>query len=108
MAFAGWTTETIKSYSGPTPSVVSGLAENVRPKLASTYTICESGTAGPSASGDGRNRQPGYVALAVASEKGTFTREVETGCSEREENMVLFAVAGLELLRDVVKGEAKL
>lgn len=59
---AGWTPENTASYSGPTPEVVAGMAENVRAKLGSTYCICESGTAGPGASGEGRNRQP-YVSF---------------------------------------------
>jgi len=50
-----------------------------------------------------------YVALAVDSEKGCFTREVETGLGgDREANMVRFAKEGLVLLRDVIKGDAKL
>lgn len=50
-----------------------------------------------------------YVALAVATEQGTYTREVETGCGgEREKNMVAFAAEALKLLRDVMKGDAKL
>jgi len=70
--------------------------------------VGESGTAGPTG-GSTRERTPGYVALAVSTEKGTFTREVETGLGgDREANMVAFAVAGLELVRDVIKGEAKL
>jgi hypothetical protein len=45
------------------------------------------------------------VALAVAREAGeTVTKEVETGSSEREGNMVAFAVEGLKLLRDVLQG----
>jgi hypothetical protein len=45
------------------------------------------------------------VALAVARDDGeTVTREVETGSSEREANMVAFAVEGLKLVRDVIKG----
>lgn len=49
------------------------------------------------------------MALAVASEKGTTTREVETGLgTDREANMVQFAVEGLKLVRDVIKGEGKL
>jgi hypothetical protein len=36
------------------------------------------------------------------------TREVETGSSEREANMLRFAVEGLKMVRDVVKGEEKL
>jgi hypothetical protein len=49
------------------------------------------------------------VALAVAREGGeTVTREVETGSSDREANMVAFAVEGLRLVRDIIKGEGKL
>ena len=57
IAFAGWTQESIKNYKGPTPEIVAGLAENVRGKLGSTYTICESGTAGPTG-GSTKNRTP--------------------------------------------------
>ncbi|KAH8635397.1 hypothetical protein IG631_10798 [Alternaria alternata] len=97
-------TDTIKSYSGPTPTIVSGLAEHTRKTLGSTYTVSESGTAGPTG-GTTKNRTPGYVALAVARETGeTVTKEVETGSSEREGNMVAFAVEGLKLLRDVLQG----
>jgi len=51
----------------------------------------------------------GYVALAVSSDKGTFTREVETGLGkDRIANMTQFAIEALILLRDVIKGDAKL
>ncbi|KFY97957.1 hypothetical protein V498_01785 [Pseudogymnoascus sp. VKM F-4517 (FW-2822)] len=104
LTVSGWTEEDTKSYSGPTLGVVSKLAENVRPKLDSTYTVCESGTAGPTG-GTTRNRTPGYVALAVATPEGTFTREVDTGSADRAENMVNFAMEALKLLIDVIKGE---
>lgn len=107
IAYAGWTEAYLKDYKGPTPDIVSGLAEHTRKTLGSTYTVSESGTAGPTG-GTTRNRTPGYVALAVTSEKGTVTREAETGSSDREENMVRFAVEGLTLVRDVIKGEGKL
>lgn len=106
------------SYTGPTPSIVQELAETTRANLAQadettgkgegpTYVVSESGTAGPTG-GEGRNRQPGYVALAVAGPGGTVTREVETGVGGRQENMVAFAGAALGLLRDVVKGGVNL
>lgn len=41
----------------------------------------------------------------MSSDKGTVTREVETGSKERESNMVRFAVEGLTLVRDAIKGE---
>ncbi|PQE20237.1 competence damage-inducible protein [Rutstroemia sp. NJR-2017a BBW] len=79
---AGWTPSTIQSYRGPTPQVVEGLAVNIREKLGT---------------------------LAVATEKGCFTKEVETGLGgDREANMVAFAVEALGFLREVVRGEGKL
>jgi hypothetical protein len=45
------------------------------------------------------------VALAVCSENGVKTREVETGSQDREGNMVRFAVEGLRLVRDVIQGQ---
>ena len=41
IALAGWAQANIDNYNGPTPEVVSGLAENVRKKLGSTYCVCE-------------------------------------------------------------------
>ncbi|CAD6578151.1 MAG: hypothetical protein ASARMPRED_008554 [Alectoria sarmentosa] len=108
IAFAGWTQDNMKAYKGPTEDVVKGLAENVRETLGATYCVCESGTAGPTG-GNTRNRTPGYVALAVATQQGTSTKEADTGLGgDRKGNMVAFAVEGLKLLRDVIKGNAKL
>ncbi|KAJ4352825.1 hypothetical protein N0V95_003933 [Ascochyta clinopodiicola] len=104
-AFVGWTDADTQAYKGPTPDIVTKLADNTRKVLGSTYTVSESGTAGPTG-GKTRNRTPGYVALAVSKEGGTVTREVESGTAEREVNMVRFAVEGLKLLRDVIKGDA--
>lgn len=57
IAFAGWTQSHIDSYQGPTPDIVAGLAQHVRNTLQSTYTVAESGTAGPTG-GATRNRTP--------------------------------------------------
>ncbi|KAL1634797.1 hypothetical protein SLS58_010540 [Diplodia intermedia] len=108
IAYAGWTEENLKNYAGPTPEIVQGIAQHVRGTLDTTWTVCESGTAGPTG-GETKNRTPGYVALAVSSAAGTATREVETGLGgDREANMQKFAVEGLTLLRDVIKGDVKL
>lgn len=104
-AFIGWTDADTASYKGPTPAIVTKLADNTRRVLGSTYAVSESGTAGPTG-GNTRNRTPGYVALAVSREAGTVTREVETGSKEREGNMVRFAVEALTLVRDAIKGTA--
>ena len=57
IAYAGWTQENLKDYQGPTPSIVAGIAAHVRQTLDSTYTLCESGTAGPTG-GSTKNRTP--------------------------------------------------
>lgn len=103
IAFAGWTEETIKDYKGPTPEIVSGIAKNVVAKLNADYCICESGTAGPTG-GTTRNRTPGYCALAMSdARQETVTREIETGSSERTDNMVAFATAAIKLAVEVVR-----
>ncbi|EAU29820.1 predicted protein [Aspergillus terreus NIH2624] len=107
LAYAGWTPAHLEGYNGPTPTIVAGLADHVRQTLGSTYTVSESGTAGPTG-GTTRNRTPGYVAVAVSTAHGTYTREVETGSSDREKNMVAFTGEGLKLVRDVILGKAVL
>ena len=57
IAFGGWTPADIENYRGPTPAIVTGLATHVRAQLGSTYTVCESGTAGPTG-GTTQNRTP--------------------------------------------------
>ena len=108
IAYAGWTQQNLEHYKGPTPDVVAGLAKNTRKDLGSTYTIGESGTAGPTG-GNTPNRTPGYVALAVDSDKGCFTRELDTGLgTDRTANMIRFVVEALTLLKEVIEGKAKL
>ena len=60
IAYAGWTQTDIAAYAGPTPKVVSQLAEHTRKSLESTYAIAESGTAGPTG-GSTRNRTPSVI-----------------------------------------------
>ncbi|KAL5400886.1 hypothetical protein PMIN03_011988 [Paraphaeosphaeria minitans] len=111
VAFAGWKPSDIESYSGPTTDIVKGLAEHTRRTLGSNWTVSESGTAGPGGGvkGTKRYRDPGFLALAVAGERGTEVRELVTGLGgDREGNMVQFAVEALKLVRDTIKGEGKL
>ena len=108
IAYAGWTQQSIEHYKGPTPDIVAGLAKHTRQQLGSTYTISESGTAGPTG-GQTPNRTPGYVALAVDSERGCFTRELNTDLgTDRTANMIRFVVEALNLLKEVIEGKAKL
>ncbi|KAG9237377.1 hypothetical protein BJ875DRAFT_502773 [Amylocarpus encephaloides] len=108
VSFAGWTQEMTDAYRGPTTDIVAFLASNVRAKLGATYCICESGTAGPTG-GNTPNRTPGYVALAIATEKQVFKKDLRTGLGgDREENMIAFAQEALQFLREILKGDAKM
>ncbi|PSR78059.1 hypothetical protein BD289DRAFT_444453 [Coniella lustricola] len=104
LAFAGWTAADIRAYDGPNPELVAKLARNVRDTLGSTYTVGESGTAGPTASRQSANGQPGYVALAVVSERDVLSRDLNTGLgSDRAGNMVAFATEALKLVAEFLK-----
>lgn len=51
----------------------------------------------------------GYVALAVASENGTASRELDTGLGgDRPANMIAFAIEALNLVKEVIQGNAKI
>lgn len=100
--FVGWTAEDTANYRGPTIDIVSKLASNTRTKLKSTWTVSESGTAGPTG-GDTPNRTPGYVAVAVAGPDGVKGHELNTGTGEREANMVKFAVEALKFLQEQIE-----
>jgi PncC family amidohydrolase len=108
LAYGGWTQDSVTNYAGPTTDIVGALAKHARKDLGSTYTVAESGTAGPTG-GATPNRTPGYVALAVDCERGTYVRELNTGLgTDRVANMKGFVVEALKFLKDVILGEAKL
>lgn len=104
IAFAGWTQANKDSYEGPNPDLVAGLAKQIRDTLKSTYTVGESGTAGPTSPRDSPNGQPGYVALAVVGDNGTLSKDLNTGLGgDRSANMVAFAVEALKLVEEYIR-----
>jgi hypothetical protein len=51
----------------------------------------------------------GYVALAVAGDRGTASKDLDTGCGQdREANMLAFAVQALKFVKEYIVGEAKI
>jgi len=87
---------------GPTPAIVERLATSTRANLQVTYAIGESGTAGPTAA---PTQTPGYVALAIATPTGVVSKEIKTGTSDRQTNMVLFAEEALKFFLQVLTEE---
>lgn len=75
-------------------------AQMMRQHLAATWGLSETGVAGPT--GNKYGYAPGHACLAVS---GPLERAatLETGSSERVENMYAFAIAALELFTGVLQ-----
>jgi hypothetical protein len=55
------------------------------------------------------NVDRGYVALAVAGDNGTASKDLDTGCGkDRQANMLAFAVQALTLAKAFIVGDAKM
>ncbi len=78
------------------------LARTIRDNTTATWGLSETGAAGPT--GNGYGDAAGHTCIAVA---GSFehARTLETGNAGREENMVAFARAALEMLADALAEE---
>ena len=73
------------------------LARTVRENMTASWGLSETGAAGPT--GNGYGDAAGHTCVAIA---GPFEHALtlETGSSERSENMIAFARAALSLLAD--------
>ena len=96
---AGVSPEEYANYRGTTPELITSLAEAMRQRLGATWVIAESGLAGPTG---GRSGAPaGRTTVGVAGPLAR-TEVVETGISDRVENMVEFTTIALRYLRDAL------
>ncbi|HTV45575.1 MAG TPA: CinA family protein [Stellaceae bacterium] len=85
--------------AGITPSTEAYallFARKIRGKLATQWAIGETGTAGPTGSRYGHNA--GHSCIAVIGPNGERSMTVETGKSDRIDNMRAFSMAALDLL----------
>ena len=79
---------------GATEAFADYLARSAQARLGATWGIGEAGAAGP----PNRYGDPaGHSWVAVAG-PSSASRHVLTGCEDRSDNMVAFAIAALELL----------
>src|SRR6516225_10215550 len=85
--------------TGITPSTEAYallFARKIRERLATTWSLGETGTAGPTGSRYGH--AAGHSCIAVIGPNGERSITVETGKSDRLDNMRAFSVAALDLL----------
>ncbi|MGH7046310.1 MAG: CinA family protein [Stellaceae bacterium] len=72
------------------------FARKIRGKLATHWAVGETGTAGPTGSRYGH--AAGHSCIAVIGPNGERSMTVETGKSDRIDNMRAFSMAALDLL----------
>lgn len=96
---AGVPAEQYVNYQGTTQEIIASLAESMRERLGTTWCIAESGLAGPTG---GRAGAPAGRTTIGVSGPVTRTTVIETGLSDRGENMVKFTTHGLRYLRDAI------
>ncbi len=72
------------------------FARKIKERLATNWSVGETGTAGPTGSRYGH--APGHSCIAVIGPNGERAITVETGNSDRVDNMRAFSIAALDLL----------
>ena len=90
---------TDQELTGITPSTEPYallFARKIRDKLATTWSVGETGTAGPTGSRYGH--AAGHSCIGVIGPNGERSMTVETGKSDRVDNMRTFSMAALDLL----------
>jgi len=90
--------EDLQGHRSSTEPYALIMARSIRGKLRADWGVCETGASGPS--GNGYGDAAGHVCVAAIGAESEQSRTVETGLSDRVENMYLFAEAALTLLSE--------
>jgi nicotinamide-nucleotide amidase len=72
------------------------FARKIKERLSTTWSVGETGTAGPTGSRYGH--AAGHSCVAVIGPNGERSLTVETGKDDRVDNMRVFSIAALDLL----------
>jgi nicotinamide-nucleotide amidase len=76
------------------------FARKIRERLATTWSVGETGTAGPTGSRYGH--AAGHSCVGVIGPNGERAITVETGKDDRVDNMRVFSIAALDLLEQAL------
>ena len=99
-AFLGISDEDMRGLTPSTEAYALLKARRLREKLATDWTLTETGAAGPTGSRYGY--AAGHACFAVAGPGIERAMTLETGSSDRVANMQAFAIAALDLLAEVI------
>ena len=76
------------------------FARKIKERLSTTWSVGETGTAGPTGSRYGH--AAGHSCVAVIGPNGERSLTVETGKDDRVDNMRVFSIAALDLLENAL------
>lgn len=76
------------------------MARTIRDRCRSTWGLCETGASGPD--GNGYGDAAGHTCIALVGPDIALSRTLETGLTDRVENMRLFAREALDLLKQSI------
>ena len=89
--------EAVRGFMSATEPFALLMAETIRKQHSVTWGIGETGAAGPN--GNPYGHAAGHDVVAVSG-PSPVARTIATGSSDRQANMLVFAVAALELLAE--------
>jgi len=92
--------EDLQNYGAVSREVVEQMAQNVRKKLNTDFSIAVSGIAGPD--GGTEEKPVGTVWIAISSEKEIISKRFQL-TNDRERNIIRASVNALDLLRNMIK-----
>ena len=98
--FLGVTDKDMEGMRAATESYASLNAGKVKDVLGSTWGVAETGATGPT--GNRYGDAAGHSCIAVSGPVSRSTT-LETGVSDRQQNMIIFATATLNLLIDCIE-----
>ncbi len=96
--------EILNRHGAVSEQLVTQMAEGARQKLKTDYAIATSGVAGPEGGTD--EKPVGTVWIAVASKAGTYAKKFQFE-KNRKRNILRASLAGLSMLRRIIKGQIK-
>ena len=88
--------EDLQGHRSSTEPYAKLMAGIIRTKMRADWGVCETGASGPN--GNGYGDAAGHVCAAIAGAEVEQAGTLETGLSDRKENMFLFAEFTLQLL----------
>jgi len=94
----GMRKEDLQGHRSSTEPYALIMAGTIRERMRADWGLCETGASGPS--GNGYGDAAGHVCVGIVGAEAQVAKTLETGLSDRIENMYLFAEFALQGLAD--------